>query len=47
MHVTWGRTGVAHAGVVDFDADFVGLWRGNLDIFNCEVLPRLPRNCRL
>lgn len=35
---------VADTGVVDLDADFVGLGRGDLDVFNGEVLAGFPSN---
>jgi hypothetical protein len=38
---------VANTGVVDLNPYFVGLWRGNFDIFNSEVFSGLPRDCRL
>lgn len=34
--------GMAHAGVVDLDADFVGLGHANLDVLDGEVLAGFP-----
>ena len=34
--------GVAHAGVVDLYPDLMGLWRGDLDILDAELLAGLP-----
>ena len=36
------RTGMAHAGVVDFDADFVRLGGFDLDVFDGQVLACFP-----
>jgi hypothetical protein len=41
------RTGMADTGVVDFNSDFVGFWRGNFDILDGEIFACLPSNCRL
>lgn len=41
------RTSMADTGVVDFNSDFVGFWRGNFDILDGEIFARLPSNCRL
>lgn len=38
---------MADAGVIDFDPDFVGLWRGNFNILNGKIFSRLPGNRRL
>lgn len=39
--------GMADAGVVDLDADFMGLGHTNLDILDAEVLSSLPGNSGL
>ena len=39
---TGGRTGVAHAGVVDFDADFMRFGGFDLHIFDREVFAGFP-----
>jgi hypothetical protein len=39
-----GRTSVADTRVVDLDADFVSLWRRDLDGFDAQVFASLPRN---
>ena len=41
------RTSMADTGVVNFNSDFVGFWRGNFDILDGEIFARLPSNSRL
>jgi len=38
---------VADTGVVDLDADLMGLWRGNLDVLDGEGLASTPGDCGL
>ena len=38
------RVCVADTGVVDLDADLVGLGRRNLDVLNAQLLASLPGN---
>lgn len=40
-------TCVADTGVVDLDADLMGLWRGNLDVLDGEGLASTPGDCGL
>lgn len=40
--LTLERTGVADSGIVDFYPDFVGLWRGDFDVFDGEIFACLP-----
>lgn len=41
------RTCVANASVIDLDADFVCLGRGNFDVFKGQVLASFPRHSSL
>jgi hypothetical protein len=45
--LSWRQTSMANPGIVDLDADFMGFWRGNLDVFNGEVFACFPRHSGL
>lgn len=38
------RTCMADTSIEDLDSDFVGFWRGDLDVFDRKVLAGLPGN---
>jgi hypothetical protein len=35
---------VANTSVINFDADFMSLWRGNFNGLDTQILARFPRN---